>query len=271
MAMGRVSPGAGENSRPALRPTKCTFVSTQPMSRLCFSPRPSQMTSPPWPAGSPRTGGDASSRRTCTIECGSNLYIVLSCDYMSRDPQTQSCKSSRRIHHLKSEFHSIQHKPTVSYIIIPPPLTPRFMDYDEYDDFEDDFEPAPPYTEQDPDPVPGYEHPPAYQAGGQLPPAPAPAPEHNEEQAANVANEEVAPTGMERTVRLFSFHPFFFLIYPRPKTTPPRPSKQRRRTRVLSPAFAKLARARRSGLDGSDAAFVGEKQVRDIFWRSCCS
>ncbi|KAJ7825198.1 hypothetical protein B0H14DRAFT_2596714 [Mycena olivaceomarginata] len=71
---------------------------------------------------------------------------------------------------------------------------------------------------------------PAYQAGGQLPPASAPAPEQAEEPQRRLGT---------------------------PKRTPPCPSKQR--TRVFSCTFAKLAHMLKSG---SDTASVAEKENR---------
>ncbi|KAJ7687466.1 hypothetical protein B0H14DRAFT_3534028 [Mycena olivaceomarginata] len=61
------------------------------------------------------------------------------------------------------------------------------MDYNNYGNSE----PAPPYAEQDPYPLPGDEHPPAYQAGGQLEHAVA---------IGDVANEST-PAGMRNTVQ----------------------------------------------------------------------
>ncbi|KAJ7834559.1 hypothetical protein B0H14DRAFT_2590839 [Mycena olivaceomarginata] len=75
------------------------------------------------------------------------------------------------------------------------PVPPRSMDYADFFPLQHNFEPAPPYAEQDPYPIPAYEDPTAYQASGQLPPAPAPAPAPGQNQAAteNVANKEIAP------------------------------------------------------------------------------
>ncbi|KAJ7845445.1 hypothetical protein B0H14DRAFT_3868096 [Mycena olivaceomarginata] len=71
------------------------------------------------------------------------------------------------------------------------------MDYNNYGNSE----PAPPYAEQDPYPLPGDEHPPAYQAGGQLEHAVA---------IGDVANESTC--GHEK-YGVFSYLPFLFLIF----------------------------------------------------------
>ncbi|KAJ7824735.1 hypothetical protein B0H14DRAFT_3727612 [Mycena olivaceomarginata] len=114
----------------------------------------------------------------------------------SRDPQARNSQFLTHIHRPKSTSHPIQPNTTVSYIIVTAPLAPRSMDYNNYGNSE----PAPPYAEQDPYPLPGDEHPPAYQAGGQLPPTPAPAPEQHAVTIGDVANEST-PAGMRNTVQ----------------------------------------------------------------------
>ncbi|KAJ7855728.1 PRP8 domain IV core-domain-containing protein [Mycena olivaceomarginata] len=111
--------------------------------------------------------------------------------------------------------------PTISHDLETPPLSPRSMDINNFDDWDEYLRP-PPYSQYSAhDPLPGYEAPPAYEspppysvqdplpAGGQYTPVPTPALELHVaavEDAENAAaiqdavNETIAPAGMGQMV-----------------------------------------------------------------------